>query len=125
MADGLRKWLITAAVLASSARTTIAQEPAGKKEGDKPGPGAAKRDSIYDRTADAKVQVAKAGHRAKHDEKRILLMFGGDWCGWCHELHDVFKTNTEVAQTLSSEDVLVRADTEAPNAAELLKTEAG
>ena len=43
------------------------------------------------------VQVAKAGERAKKDDKRILLMFGGDWCGWCHKLHDLFKTNREIA----------------------------
>jgi thioredoxin-related protein len=119
---GLRKWLITAAVLASSAGAAIAQEPAGTKEGDKPGAGAAKRASIYDKTADAKVQVAKAVERAKHDDKRILLMFGGDWCGWCHKLHDLFKTNTEVARLLSYEYVLVTVDLEAPNAAKLLET---
>jgi thioredoxin-related protein len=119
---GLRKWLITAAILASSAGIAIAQEPPGKAQGEKPGAGAAKRASIYDKAADAKVQVAKAAERAKHDDKRILLMFGGDWCGWCHKLHDLFKTNTDVAQTLSNEYVLVTVDTEAPNAAELLET---
>jgi thioredoxin-related protein len=118
---GLRKWLITAAILALSGGAAIAQEPAKKTEGEKPGAGAAVRASIYDKTADAKVQVAKAVERAKHGDKRILLMFGGDWCGWCHKLHDLFKTNTEVAQILYNEYVLVTVDTEAPNAAELLK----
>ncbi len=119
---GPRKWLITAGILALSAGVATAQEPAGKTQGEKPNAGAAKKASIYDKTADAKVQVAKAVERAKHDEKRVLLMFGGDWCGWCHKLHGLFKTNTDVAQTLSNEYVLVTVDLEAPNAAELLKT---
>ena len=49
-------------------------------------------------------------------------MFGGDWCGWCHKLHDLFASNPEIRKTLSYEYVLVTIDTESPNAAELLKT---
>jgi thioredoxin-related protein len=79
----------------------------------------ASRASIYDKTADAKAQVAKATGRAKRDNKRILLMFGGDWCGWCHKLHDLFDTNPDVRKILGYEYVLVMVDTEAPNAAEL------
>ena len=122
MTVGPRKWLGSACILAMSAVLAIAQEPA-KTQGEKPGSGAAaKRASIYDKSADAKVQVAKAVERAKHDDKRILLMFGGDWCGWCHKLHDLFKTNREIAQILCNEYVLVMVDTESPNAAPLLKT---
>ena len=49
-------------------------------------------------------------------------MFGGDWCGWCHKLHELFKTNQDVAQILYNEYELVTIDLESPNAAELLKT---
>jgi thioredoxin-related protein len=118
---GPRKWLGTACILAMSAVVAIAQEPA-KTQGEKPAPGAAKRASIYDKGADANDQVARAGERAKHGDKRILLMFGGDWCGWCHKLHDLFKTNREVAQVLSNEYELVTIDLESPNATPLLKT---
>ena len=97
MTSGPRIWLVSACFLAMSAVVAIGQEPA-ETQGEKPTSGAAKRASIYDKAADAKVQVAKAGERAKHGDKRILLMFGGDWCGWCHKLHDLFKTNREVAQ---------------------------
>jgi thioredoxin-related protein len=118
---GMRMWQITACLLALGAGIATAQEPARKIQGAKPGAGT-ERASIYDKTADAKVQVARAVERAKHDDKRILLMFGGDWCGWCHKLHGLFKTNREVAQILYNEYVLVNVDTEAPNAAELLAT---
>ena len=80
-----------------------------------------KRASIYDKSADAKVQVDKAAERAKKNDKRILLMFGGDWCGWCHKLHGLFASNREIARSSSNEYVLVTVDPEAPNAAELLK----
>jgi thioredoxin-related protein len=117
----LRNGLGAACILATIAGAAVAQEPARKSGAVKPAADA-QRTSIYDKAADAKVQVAKAVEQAKRDDKRILLMFGGDWCGWCHKLHGLFKTNTDVARILSYEYVLVTVDTEAPNAAELLKT---
>ena len=121
MPVGPRNWLGSGCVLAICTVVAIAQEPA-KTQGEKAAAGAAKRSSIYDKAADAKVQLAKAGERAKHGDKRVLLMFGGDWCGWCHKLHDLFKTNREVAQVLSNEYELVTIDLESPNATPLLKT---
>jgi thioredoxin-related protein len=115
------KWLGPAFVLAICAVLAIAQEPA-KTPGEKPGSGSAKRPSIYDKAADAKAQLARAVERAKHDDKRVLLMFGGDWCGWCHKLHDLFKTDRETAQILFNEYELVTIDLESPNATPLLKT---
>jgi thioredoxin-related protein len=84
-------------------------------------PAAAKRPSIYDKKADAREQVAAAAARATRSDKRILLMFGGDWCGWCHKLHDLFSSNAEIRRLLSYEYELVMIDTEAPHAQELLK----
>ena len=90
MTVGLRTWLGCAGILAMGAGLAIGQS-AGT-QGQKPGSGnAPRRTSIYNTTADANVLVAKAIERAKHDNKRILLMFGGDWCGWCHKLHDLFQ----------------------------------
>ncbi|HOW19271.1 MAG TPA: DUF255 domain-containing protein, partial [Phycisphaerae bacterium] len=56
-----------------------AAEPANKK-----------RDPIYNEKADAKAQIAEALARAKRDNKRVLIMWGGNWCKWCYRLHDVF-----------------------------------
>jgi thioredoxin-related protein len=118
---GVRQWLATACILAMSTGVAIAQEAVKKAEGPKPASGTARGASIYDKTADANVLVAKASERAKRDNTRILLMFGGDWCGWCHKLHDLFNTNREVGRLLSNEYVLVLVDLESPNAAPLLK----
>lgn len=81
----------------------------------------AKRPSIYDKNADALKQLADASGRAAKADKRILLMFGGDWCGWCHKLHDLFGKDREIRKLLSNEYELVMVDTAAPNAEKLLK----
>src|SRR5262245_20262811 len=103
---GLRTWFGSICLFATSAVASIAQEPA-RPAGEKPGAGAATRPSIYDKSADAKVQLAAAITHAKQGDKRILVMFGGDWCGWCRKLHGLFKTNAEVATLLNSEYELV------------------
>ncbi len=48
-------------------------------------------------------------------------MFGGDWCGWCHKLHALFKSDIEIRKILSYEYVLMMVDTEAPNAVDLFQ----
>lgn len=75
-----------------------------------------KRPDIYDEKADAEKQVAGALEVAKREKTRVLLMFGGNWCGWCHLLHDVFEKDEAVAEVLRNEYELVMIDTAAPNA---------
>ena len=92
------------------------------EKSDKPATKAtAKKPSIYDKNADAKAQLAAATERAERSNKRVLLMFGGDWCGWCHKLHDLFAQNAEIHKLLSYEYEVVMIDTQAPHAQELLK----
>ncbi len=81
----------------------------------------AKKPSIYDAKADAKNQVAAATAKAARENKRVLLMFGGDWCGWCHKLHGLFATDAEIRRLLSYEYELVMIDTKALHAPELLE----
>ena len=81
----------------------VADEPASGAEGAKP-------KDIYDTKADANVEIAAALAEARRDNRRVLLMFGGNWCGWCHKLHGVFKENGEIAKTLLYEYRLVLVD---------------
>lgn len=76
------------------------------------GPPAAKtpRPDIYDRQADGEKQIATALAEAKRDHKRVLLQFGANWCGWCHKLNDLFKTNNAIKETLLYEYVVVHID---------------
>ena len=59
--------------------------------------------------------------KASRDNKRVLAMFGGDWCGWCHLLHNTFKTDRAVSKLLRYEYELVMIDTKAKGVAELMK----
>lgn len=101
-------WTLAAALMT----TAVAAE-----DGKKPA-----RESIYDAKADARAQVEAAQARAKGQDKRVLLMFGGDWCGWCHKLHGLFQEDREVRKLIYNEYELVMIDTEAPNAQGYLKT---
>ncbi|MGO9924509.1 MAG: thioredoxin family protein [Isosphaeraceae bacterium] len=80
------------------------------------------RAAIYDKAADPKVDVAKASERAKKENKRILLMFGFESCGWCHKLHDLFASDPEIRKTLSNEYLVVMVNIASPNASSLLET---
>lgn len=66
--------------------------------------------TIYNEQADAKVDLAAAVAVAKRDNKRVLVMFGGNWCGWCHKLHGAFTRNADVARKLRYEYELVLVD---------------
>jgi thioredoxin-related protein len=78
------------------------------------------RPSIYDVKADADEQIKVATARARRDSKRVLVMFGGDWCGWCHKLHELFASDPAIRSVLADEYVVVMVDTQAPKAEALL-----
>lgn len=73
-------------------------------------PAKPKRKPIYDETADAKELIAKAVRRAQRDDKQVIIEWGGNWCGWCHLLHDCFTKVPEVAKIVNEEYELVLVD---------------
>jgi thioredoxin-related protein len=117
-----RRLLGAVLILAIGAGVARTQQPETKSPGKAKSTGPAEGKSIYDKAADAKAQVERATNGAQRENKRVLLMFGGDWCGWCHKLHDLFARNPEIRKTLYNEYELVMIDLEAPNAEPLLKT---
>ena len=75
-----------------------------------------KRDPIYDEKADGNTQVAEALARAKRQNKRVLIMYGGNWCSWCYRLHDCFQQNADIRKLLEGNYELVLLDINAnPN----------
>src|SRR6185369_8879899 len=62
-----------------------------------------KRADIYDTKTDGKEIVAKALAKAVKNDKRVLVVFGGNWCGWCHKLHDLFAKNREISKQIYNE----------------------
>lgn len=70
----------------------------------------AKAAKVYDEAADAKAQIEAAIRKAQRDHSRVLVMYGGNWCHWCIKLHDLFKSDTDIAKTLKYEYQLVIVD---------------
>jgi len=68
------------------------------------------RPPIYDPEADGKELIAAASKLARLEGKRVLVEWGGNWCGWCHKLHDVFKNDELVSPIVAEEYVLVLVD---------------
>ncbi len=105
---GFRGGMILSALIALSiplAPNVQADDPPGKP----------KRPAIYDRNADGNKQIADALLIAKRDNKRPLLMFGANWCSWCYRLHELFKTDKEIARKLLYEYVWVLIDVDKIN----------
>lgn len=65
---------------------------------------------IYNENADARQDIANAIERAGQTGKNLLLMFGGNWCGWCHRLHQLLNENKAINQFLNANYILVMVD---------------
>jgi len=68
------------------------------------------RPPIYDETADGGKQIADALVVARKENKKVLLQFGANWCGWCHKLHSLCKSDAAIAAKLKSDYVVVLVD---------------
>ena len=73
-------------------------------------PAKSPRPAIYDEKADGGKQIADALAVAKKDNKRVLLQFGANWCGWCHKLHKLCESDADIAAKLKSAYVVVLVD---------------
>jgi hypothetical protein len=65
---------------------------------------------IYDESADGSKQISDALVTARKEGKHVLLQFGANWCGWCHLLHTVFKTDKDISEELNRNYLLVMID---------------
>jgi thiol:disulfide interchange protein len=61
---------------------------------------------IYSETANPKADIAAALTQAKSEHKRVLIDFGGDWCGDCQVL-DIYFHQAPNADLLAKHFVLV------------------
>lgn len=99
----------------------------GSGSGDTPPPAASPprkpREPIYDETADAKTVIAAAVKRAAMERKHVLIEWGGNWCGWCYRLHDVFHQDKTVSPIVHEEYELVLIDSNSND--ELMKSYGG
>jgi hypothetical protein len=61
----------------------------------------------YDAQADTLQQLDAAKIRARGENKRILVVAGGDWCGACHRLHEFLEDDDKTAALLDGAFVQV------------------
>src|SRR5262245_65231080 len=66
--------------------------------------------AIYDEGAEGSKQISQALAVAKKENKRVLLQFGANWCGWCHKLHKLFQTDQAFGERLKADFVVVMID---------------
>jgi thioredoxin-related protein len=69
--------------------------------------GAFARDIGYDPHANPFAALEAAQKQAQAQDKRVLLVSGGDWCIWCHYLYDFLDSHDDVDGALH--DVFVVA----------------
>jgi hypothetical protein len=111
-----RRWLAQLVLLVawawfcSGRQLTTAQEEAPKEPKSTESKETNVREPIYDPKANAKEQVDAALKLAKRDNQRVLVKFGGNWCGWCFKLHDVFTKHDVIAPLIDNEYRLVLVD---------------
>jgi thiol:disulfide interchange protein len=78
-----------------------AQEKQAEKPAAKP---------VYDEQADARVDIAAALARAQRENRRVLVQWGANWCGWCVKLHRLCESDADVGQKLLYEYDVVHVD---------------
>lgn len=64
---------------------------------------------LYPASADAKAEIAEAVHRATAAHKRVLVVFGGNWCYDCHVLDEAFHS-PEISPTMQTSFEVVHVD---------------
>jgi len=62
--------------------------------------------NLYSETSDATADIAAALVRARREHKRIILDFGGNWCGDCQVL-DIYYHQSPNAEILAKSFIVV------------------
>jgi hypothetical protein len=69
----------------------------------------AERKDLYPADVDAQKEITEALATAAKSHKRVLLIFGGNWCYDCHVLEEAFHT-PDIAPTLNHNFVVAHID---------------
>lgn len=114
---------VIGAILIAAASAAIAQDEPATTEPKKPAetepatsekpaakPVKPKRAPIYIEEENGKELIEAALKKAKRDHKHVLVEWGGNWCGWCYKLHDVFHKDETVQPIVFEEFELVLID---------------
>jgi thiol-disulfide isomerase/thioredoxin len=100
--ERLNRILIVSLLVVAAPALGAPQTPAAGQD--------AKEVPVYDESADARAAVAAAVARAKKANRRVLIQWGANWCGWCKWLAGTMKTDGDVARKLLYEYDVVHVD---------------
>lgn len=89
---------------------TIRAVPLGGTPAPAAKPKAQDQKPVYDEKADARKDVAAALARAQKENKRVLIQWGANWCGWCKWLAGTMKTNGKLSRKILYEYEVVHVD---------------
>ena len=92
-----------------------AAKPATAAQPGTPGPTKAEKPKLYDVNADGKAQIAAAVAKAKKENRRVLVQWGGNWCGWCIRLNELMTSDAALKRELLYEYDVVHVDTGQPS----------
>src|SRR5882724_11099724 len=103
----MRTAISRAAVLGLAAGTFCAALACGQAKQGLPAP--TERRVIYPENADAKAEIAEALTTAAKTHRRVILVFGGNWCYDCHALDAAFRS-VEIAPIVNRNFVVVHVN---------------
>ena len=64
----------------------------------------------YDPKRDPEGDLKQTIALAKKENRRILMIVGGNWCGWCRRLDREFKSNDKVVAALAKSYVIMKVN---------------
>jgi thioredoxin 1 len=89
--------------------TMAVSAPLGSAQGKKPLAKPTEKRDIYPANVDAKAEIAEAVANAAKTHRRVILVFGGNWCYDCHVLDAAFHS-PEIEPTLNKNFVVVHVN---------------
>lgn len=64
----------------------------------------------YDPKVDAQLEIERAKLEAERTKRNVLLIAGGDWCGWCHLLDQAFQSSIPTRELRDRNFVVVHVN---------------
>lgn len=105
----MHKLLLASLLLVSSSSLALAQTPAPPAT-DSAHTAAKAKPSIYDEKASGDELINAALAKATKNNRRVLIQWGGNWCPWCHLLHEAMSTDKDLKHELLYEYDVVLVD---------------
>ena len=68
------------------------------------------RSAGYDPARDPIRDLEATVKQAQQDNKRIVVVLGGEWCAWCHVLENYLRDNADVRSAWSSAFITLKVN---------------